>query len=476
MLNLLFSVESTLNDKILGIPRHWVRRNISLWLTPLIIIGVLLLSAILPFRASQLQFFLLIGLLAGVGVISLFLRWPPLGLLAVVGSLIIPYRGPSEVNATLGLVGLLLVLWLMNMMVQKREIKLISSRTILPLLIFVSVAILSFGVGQVPWYTFAPSAPMGAQLGGLAIYVLSAGAFLLVAHQVRDVRWLKWMIWLFLVLGSIHITSRLLPEGGQFALILFHRGAIGSLFWVWLVALAFSQALLNRKLHMGWRLALGGLVVAAFYVAYIQTQSWKSGWIPPLFTIIAILGFRFWKLGILLLPFGIIPASRLISFGIASDEYSYSTRLDAWAIILEMTKVSPILGLGPSAYRWYTPLFPIQGWFVQFNSHSQYVDLIAQTGLLGLACFIWFFGMVIWLGWKLLERVPAGFPRAYVYGALGGAVGTLVAAALGDWVLPFFYNLTLGGFRASVLTWLFLGGLVALQQIYTDRTPAPKKD
>jgi O-antigen ligase len=317
---------------------------------------------------------------------------------------------------------------------------------------------------------------MGAQLGGLTVYILSAGAFLLVAHQVRDVSWLKWMTWLFLILGGIHVVSRLLPGFAQFALILFHRGAIGSLFWVWLVALAFSQALLNRKLHTGWRLVLGGLVVATAYVAYFQAQSWKSGWIPPLFTIIAILGFRFWKLGLLLLPFCVVPALRLISFGIASDEYSYSTRIDAWGTILEMTKVNPILGLGPSAYRWYTPLFPIRGWFVHFNSHSQYVDLIAQTGLLGLACFIWFFGMVIWLGWKLRERVPAGFPRAYVYGALGGGVGTLVAAALGDWVLPFFYNVTLGGFRSSVLTWLFLGGLVALGQIYADWAPVSQKD
>jgi hypothetical protein len=36
---------------------------------------------------------------------------------------------------------------------------------------------------------------------------------------------------------------------------------------------------------------------------------------------------------------------------------------------------------------------------------------------------------------------------------------------LGDWVLPFVYNIGLAGFRASVLGWLFLGGLVSLEQI-----------
>ena len=64
------------------------------------------------------------------------------------------------------------------------------------------------------------------------------------------------------------------------------------------------------------------------------------------------------------------------------------------------------------------------------------------------------------------NRVPAGFPRAYAYGALGGLAGTLVAAALVDWVLPFVYNLGFNGFRASVIVWIFLGGLVGLNQIY----------
>jgi hypothetical protein len=36
---------------------------------------------------------------------------------------------------------------------------------------------------------------------------------------------------------------------------------------------------------------------------------------------------------------------------------------------------------------------------------------------------------------------------------------------MGDWVLPFFYNVGLSGFRSSMLGWLFLGGLVSLEQM-----------
>lgn len=36
---------------------------------------------------------------------------------------------------------------------------------------------------------------------------------------------------------------------------------------------------------------------------------------------------------------------------------------------------------------------------------------------------------------------------------------------LADWILPFVYNIGFPGFQASVLVWLFMGGLVALEQI-----------
>ena len=34
-----------------------------------------------------------------------------------------------------------------------------------------------------------------------------------------------------------------------------------------------------------------------------------------------------------------------------------------------------------------------------------------------------------------------------------------------DWILPHVYNIGFPGFQASVLIWLFLGGLVSLEQM-----------
>jgi O-antigen ligase len=161
----------------------------------------------------------------------------------------------------------------------------------------------------------------------------------------------------------------------------------------------------------------------------------------------------------------------VVSLVMAGDqEYSLMTRLEAWRILAKIVEASPLVGLGPGNYYWYTPLFPILGWYVNFNSHNNYVDLVAQTGLLGLACFCWFAWEVGRLAGRLRSEVAEGFAHAYVCAALGGLAGTLAAAMLADWVLPFVYNVGLEGFRASVFGWIFLGGLVAVEQTAKRRT------
>ena len=102
------------------------------------------------------------------------------------------------------------------------------------------------------------------------------------------------------------------------------------------------------------------------------------------------------------------------------------------------------------------------GWHVKFNSHSNFVDILAQTGLAGLALFLWFAWEMARLAWRLTGAPLRGFSRGYAFGALGGLAGTLAAACLGDWVIPFVYNVGVDGFRSSCLGWIFLGGLAAL--------------
>src|SRR6266487_4441184 len=445
--------------------RQHLNQNPQLQLRYLLVISELLLIAALAFQASQRLLALVLFLPLGIVLVLAFLRWPSLGLVvAPLAGMIVPFVGPSGLNVTMILVALMLGFWLLEMMIRERQILLATSRAIWPLLAFIVIALISFGVGQLNWLPFALHAPLGAQLGGLAIIVLSAGTFLLVANRVRDLNWLKTITWAFLAFSGLSILLRsVLPKFGLPTQNLTQQ--VGAVFYIWVVSLAFSQAWLNRDLHPGWRLALSVLVLVTLYDQFVLRFANKSGWIPALVCIAAIVGFRSWRAGLILFPIAVV-AFLIVKTGVVSSEdYSVSTRLDAWLIMAHIIKISPILGLGFANYYWYTPLFPIRGYAVSFNSHNNYVDIVAQTGLVGLVCFLWLLWELGRLGWRLRERVPAGFAQAYVYGALGGLAGTAVIGMLGDWVLPFFYNIGLIGFRTSMLGWLFLGGLVSLEQM-----------
>lgn len=434
----------------------------QVWWRPVLIVGLLLTSTI-GLVATPRQ--LLIGVLALVGgaLVVSFLRRPALGLLvAIVAGMVVPWRGPSGLNLSMVLVALLLGLWLLKGVVDGRQFRTEHSQVTWTLLAFVAISFLSFGVGQLPWFTFAEPAPLGAQLGGLSLVVLSAGTFWLGANHLRDQIWLSHLTWWFLGAGAISVALRTaLPILGFATRDLMQP--MGSVFYVWFIALATSQAAFNGRLRPIWRLALGAMVAATLFMLINLKFADKSTWIPAICAIAAIIGLRSWRAALLLAPALVLIAYLGSSQLVATDEYSISTRFDAWRILIEIIKASPLFGLGFANYYWYTPLFPIRGYAVSFNSHNNYVDIVAQTGLIGLACFLLFFGQVGVLAWRLHGRMHQGFERAFVLGAFGGVIGMVVAGMLGDWILPFFYNVGLNGFRSSMIGWLFLGGLMTIR-------------
>lgn len=393
--------------------------------------------------------------------------------LLVAGNLLVPVAVPTgtqtPLNFTVLALPVLTGLWALTA-AYRGDWAVLGTRPGLPLLGLVVAALLSFAAVNQPWVFVAPLAPLHAQLGGLGVFVLSAGLFFTAADALRDLRWLKVLTWLFVVLSAVYIAGRLALPGGLLALPYFQEGADGSLFWTWSVALAFGQAAFNRHLNLPVRVALGVFVAAAFYVALTQGRDWASGWVPPLVAVATIVWIGAPRVGAAMTAVACLAAAsyapRVIAALLGADnEYSLTTRLAAGEVLSKIVLASPALGFGPANYYHVTPLFPILGWYVHFSSHNTYVDLLAQTGVIGLVCFMWFAWELARTGWSFRREAPAGFGYAYVIGALGGLAGTLAAGMLCDWILPFVYNITLQGMRASTLGWLFLGGLVALRRI-----------
>ncbi len=421
------------------------------------------------------QYLPVFGLVFGVLVAVIFLRWPPFGLASLIlASFTVPLGirtgSETDINITILIIAFLFGLWFMDRLTSKTYSRPTSSRVFIPLILFGVVSILAFISGQISWFSFGHTAPLFSQLGGLAVFLLSIIVFFLAADQVKDIRWLQRLTWLFVGLGAIYIIGRAIPSLGQYFLPIYQEGATGSLLWVWLVALSFSMAFINRKLRRAVRIAAFILVLLSLYIALHTALVWASGWIPPIVAILAILWFdnpRFALLGTLITGVIIyLNYQTVFDLIMINEQYSYITRVEAWRIVLDNAMVNPILGLGPANYYWSTEITPIFGWFVRFSSHNQYIDIFAQTGLLGLGCFIWFVWEVGKLCLHLRDRVSSGFLRAYVYAVFGGLAGTLVAGLLGDWFLPFVYNIGLDGMRSSIFPWLFMGGVVAIMRFY----------
>lgn len=421
-------------------------------------------------------------MLAGLGAVTagvLFLQWPIIGLLAIpIANLLVPFSLPTgtqtRVPPALLIIPAALCLWLMVQMVSSQA-RARLSRPGVALLALSVIAVIAFGAGFLPWVPSASQAPLTARLGGTAVLVISALAFVLASNLIDERIHLKALVWISLGLMTLPLLVRIVPPLGRLIGLLVGRGATGSVMWLWLVALAASQALLNRKLGIRLRGLLLLVVGGVFYVNMFQGRAWSSGWIPPLIALVVIALMRFprlgWPTAFAASAIGVLKwQSVWDSLLVGDNAYSLLTRLEAWEIILDITKASPIIGLGPANYYFYTHLYPILGWYVNFSSHNNYVDLFAQTGILGLLAFLWFAWEMGSALWAMQQSFPqGGFDRAFVIGALGGLAGMLAAGMLGDWILPFVYNVGIEGMRASLLGWLMLGGAMALKGLPNPR-------
>ena len=444
--------------------RRWIAAHDQLLIRSAVIGAVFAGAALLGRDPSVLP---LLGF-AALGGVLLFYRWPLLGLLlTLIGGLGVVLYLTSGLNITMLGMALLIGIWLAEMLVLQRKFEVVDWPTLRAGLAFCLACTFSFLFGLLPWFPTS-HAPLGAQLGGLSLVFLAVGSFAWAGNRIRSLRWLKIITFSFVAFSCLHLLGYLVPAAGRIlSSRLFPTGSTGSMFWLWLTIIPFSQALYNRQLNGLTRTALLGVTAATMYVAFVVQNDWKSGWVPAAIGMGIVVALSSWRVTVMMLLAALLPAGAIAQRLIMSDAYSFSTRVEAWEILAQIVKVNPILGLGPANYYWYTPLFPIRGYFVSFNSHNQYVDLIAQFGFVGLLAFAWFAWEIGRVVWRMLRaNLADDFARAYVISAAGGLVALLVAGFFGDWLFPFFYNVTMNGFRSAVLPWIFLGGLVAIEAMH----------
>jgi O-antigen ligase len=455
---------------------------------PALIICVILLSVLLGLRASP-SLLILVGIGFG-GIITLIVlkRHPVWGVIALVPvSMLIKYEIGTGTNVSLNgsivLAVTLIGVWLFNMIASNQHVSLVPSRINRPAIIFIIVSTLSLIAGNIQWIPQAwQSASVPAQVGGLLLLILPVGVMLLVGNQVKELKWVRIITWSFLLIGGVYVIGNIVPLLNSVVSQVYLSPRVtynpfGSVFWIFIVVIPFALILFKR-MRLYWYLFLISIIFCAIYYSWFSNLDWISGWLPMIVALFVIVWLRSWRWGLTLTIIGgLIVWSNYSSLNsmimTSTQQYSTISRAATWPIMTELIKAGPILGLGPSQYYHYTPLYPLLGWYVKFNSHNNYIDIIAQTGLLGMGVFLWLVVEIGWLGWRLRDRVQDGFSRAYVNGVLAGLVAMLIAGFMGDWFLPFLYNIGFPGFRSAIIAWIFIGGLIAIEQVVKNNERIP---
>jgi O-antigen ligase len=243
------------------------------------------------------------------------------------------------------------------------------------------------------------------------------------------------------------------------------------LFALWFIAAGYAIVISLPNVPPWARLALSLVLLLQMYDRAVTAIAWVSGWLPALTAVLVITWLRSKRAALgLLLALAVLATLQWSFiqqevFEEAERDGSYE-RLTLWDLNLELIREHPLVGTGPAGYAiYYMTYHPEEA----RSTHNNYLDIIAQTGIIGLLCWLWLMAAAAREAWLALRHAPPGWPRTLSLAAAGGLAGAVVAMALGDWVLPFAYNQGIEGYRYTVFSWMFLGVLISVRQQVAPR-------
>ena len=465
------------------------RRNLrNLWeehqsalLRLAIVLGVLAaaagLGAVLAWKpySTNLQILALAGSVGAIGLVIGLNRFGQheYGLLAVlllaglVNFFSLPTGTESKLVLSLVMASALCGLWFLDMLLVQKRFALKPSPINLPVLTFIVVGIIAFA------WSMLMEDPLIYRYGSFtivqvaALFVNSLLPFMVifVVNKIHEVKWLEQMTWIALGIGVVAWFSSEL----NLPTIRMVENGMRGMFITWIGALAYGQALFNEKLPPWKRGALLLLLGMWVFWSLIQHRIWLSGWVPLGVACLVLTLARSRQLFFALALVGLLYVGVNYQYFyeevvVANLDEGGGERLDIWRLNIQHVVDHPLFGMGPAGYALYNMAYHPQD---ARSTHNNYFDILAQTGIIGFACFIWMMATFLRLGTHLKRRLAGqrDFAEAFTHAVMAGLIASLVGMTLGDWVLPFAYNQTISGFDNAIFTWMFVGGMMALYHI-----------
>ncbi|MCS7260566.1 MAG: O-antigen ligase family protein [Anaerolineae bacterium] len=410
-----------------------------------------------------------VPLTVGSLLVLLVLLHPVLGLFLLIP--VIPFSplvsiqvGGMRVGGMEALLGLTLAAWLLRMASQRQII--LSAPLGLPWLLWLATCL----------FSWTQALSLGAALSETAKWVEMLTLYLFVVALVGQ-RHIPWLVTVFLVaalaqavLGIYQSWMQVGPEGflifegqmlrayGTFQQPNPYAGYLGLTLplaysislWglgrvsIWLRAPQWSHILL---------VGLAAVTCGGISVALYASQS-RGAWLGALGALITtslvrsgraaiLFGFLIAALFVVvmsgateLLPPGItqrfaevIPptqAANIATVEVTDANFPVIERLAHWQAALDMWRDHLWLGVGLGNYPVVYPLYAIGRWRDPLgHAHNFYLNVAAETGLVGLLLYGALWGSLFWLGWQAV-RTTQGAQRAIAAGILGMLVALSV--------------------------------------------------
>jgi putative inorganic carbon (hco3(-)) transporter len=209
-----------------------------------------------------------------------------------------------------------------------------------------------------------------------------------------------------------------------------------------------------------------GFVVAGFVFVLLLVH-WFSIYLP-----------RFWRIWALPIGLGATAAivilavivvdplrDRVASMFSGREDSSNNYRINVWMSVIEMIKDRPVLGIGPGndAFNRVYPRYQQTG-YSALSAYSVLLEILVETGIIGLTCFLWLLMATFTQGWVLLQRLRSVASREgfWLMAAIATMLGMLSHGLFDTvWYRP----------QVSTLWWLML----AIVASYYQPRPIAKK-
>ena len=160
---------------------------------------------------------------------------------------------------------------------------------------------------------------------------------------------------------------------------------------------------------------------------------------------------------------------RVLSIFAGREDSSNNFRLNVWAAVREMIAARPVLGIGPGneAFNQIYPRFQRTG-FTALSAYSVFLEILVETGVIGLMVFLWLLAVTLSLGWRRLQEMRQAGDRDgfWLLGALASMMGMLTHGLVDTvWYRP----------QISTLWWLMLA-IVASYYLFPNRSTREVED